>query len=629
MKWRKWLSVCIVCVWCVCASPIILAQDVIYDIFKQDVVAEIQANGDVKFTDTQYYNVEFVNGMLFDVEHTGTKLSNYRVGILEEGNSQVQYLTESYSGDPNTYQIDSRENMTTFKVYYPTQDKQVTLIYEYTLQNLVTNYQDTAVFVRKLTGSHTDFWRDVTGTVILPSEVTKKEDFRAWGYGVPDGTVELSVENKKSIVKLNAPNTPANQFVEVMALFPTSMTPNNTNVIEQAKRDAIIEAESARVEEDARQLQKQHAMQQLKNIAIGIIVPIAPLIAGIYYFRKYKSLNPNPIKLPYHIYELPEDITPAIMASAVLRSEPNEADFAATVVDLARKGFIELTEVQKKQRGLFSKGESSTIQVTRLEQHPPLETLQLHEQNVLKYLTMTSDSITLEQLEGLTRNSEPFRQSQYNRWRSFANYAQLQGERLSMPATYERGISQFLAITALIVAVALTIIALKSASISRSSHFTLIYGIVGGIATFVSLILFIMTLLRPIRSEKEDRMRQEWRGFANMLRDIGQFNMREIASLELWESYLVYAISLGVADKVMAALKFQYSASELDATRRMRHYAINPYLYTNLMNRSVTSTLNAARPMPQFSGNNKGGFGGGFSSGSAGGSGGGSGSSAF
>ena len=115
-----------------------------------------------------------------------------------------------------------------------------------------------------------------------------------------------------------------------------------------------------------------------------------------------------------------------------------------------------------------------------------------------------------------------------------------------------------------------------------------------------------------------------------MLNDIGNFNMREIGSLELWEEFLVYAISLGVADKVVEAMKMEFKPVELEQMRVGGGFYSNPYILTRGMNQSISNTIGSAQPRTtKYSGTNTGGFGGGFSGGSSGGSGGGSGAGGF
>lgn len=605
------------------------AQDVEFDITRQEIVGEVQADGAVKFIDKQFYDVQFMNGALFQLDHKGYHLGTYRVGIVDD-TGNIRYLVENASGDPETFQISTRDEITTFKVFYPSEHKQVTFVYEYTVEKLVTNYSDTAELNRQVVGSETNYWMDVTAKIILPGEVANKEDFRAWAHGAPQGTISLAVENGRSVVNVEVHNNPANQNVEIHTIFPTSMTPNNTNIVDEAKKAQIIEMEETLVKQDQENLARKQRNYQLRSLLAALAIPIMPLIALAYYIRTRRKLNPNPVKLPKHIYSLPADITPAVMASAVLRSEPNADDFAATVVDLARKGYIQLEEIRKEKRGLFGMGGSSTALITPVKSMPNLNKLQAHERHVLKYVTPTNEPITLESIDDIMQDKEGFRKMQYRLWEKFRDYASLMGEQLCQQATSQRLVSMMLSAVGMISSIILTVLAIMFAMEMRASSQISIYIAIGAAGFIVSFVVLLLAISKPIRTEQEDRMRQEWDGFANMLRDIGQFNLREIGSLALWEEYLVYAISLGVADKVLEAMKMTFSQAEFDELGAGRgYYYGNPYFISNTIRHSAASSVSVAQPPKQYTGTNSGGFGGGFSGGSSGGSGGGSGSGGF
>ena len=150
---------------------------------------------------------------------------------------------------------------------------------------------------------------------------------------------------------------------------------------------------------------------------------------------------------------------------------------------------------------------------------------------------------------------------------------------------------------------------------------------VAALLVTLALVGIILVSSRPIRTHEQDKMSKEWNGFKNMLEDIGNMNMREVASLPLWDEYLVYAVSLGVADKVLEAMNEQYGVEEIAELSMPSDIYLNYYLITSLMRTSVDQSIRSAAPQTSssggFKGDNSGGFGGGFSGGSFGGGGGG------
>lgn len=621
-------------------SATVRGQDISFTIPEQNIVAEIHPNGNVSFVDHQTYDVDYMNGALFSLDYSGYDVVDYEVGIVNEA-GEVEYLTEATTEASGTYEVEDRANENLrFKVYYPANDETVEFVYEYELEALVTNYSDTADLNRRF-GTN-DYTTDVTVKIILPGLVENPDDFRAWGYGAPQGKVSLIEEDGRSVVYATVPNRTSSQFVEVQTIFPLTMTPDNPNVIDEPMREEIINNSEAQVQIDREQYQSD---RQRTIVVVGIALlfpPLVALYATWYYFTQKRKLNPNPVKLPKHIYELPEDITPALMATAYFRTTATADDFAATVVDLARKGYFQLEEVPKEKRGLLSfGGDKTTVRVTRRSDTLRAADLLRHEQEALEFILPAGEStITLEELEQKTKKSSSFQKSQYNHWETFLSNTHVRGRQISKGAHSTRSKSQVFAIISLMapVVVTLLLVFLGTGSVIQwnvlGDSVNLLIGYVAAMLVTIiwAIVLLILTFNRPIRTAEEDYNRQMWQGFGNMLEDIGNFKMREIASLPLWESFLVYAISLGVADKVTKAMEMEFSAAELDSLGMGHGYYGNPYLMTSMMRHSVASSVGAATPSSSssgYSGSNTGGFGGGFSGGSSGGSGGGTSSGGF
>lgn len=613
-----------------CVLPInVNAQDVEYDLTRQEIIAQIGADGSVKFEDKQTYDVKYFNGVYFNLDRTGYEVRDYRVGILDPLSKQVEYLNENPIGSPGSYQLTQSSDFYKFKVFYPTRDEQVTFVFEYTLADLITNFSDTAELNRKIVGSNTDEYMDVSATIVLPGKVQNKDDFRAWGHGAPQGEVHLTDYEGKSAIRLEVPNNPPNQFVEVITIFPTALTPNNSNRRQVAKKEEIIERENGQVERDREAYASKLGWLRFITMSVGVLMPIAPLGVLFYYVTKKRELNPNPVKLPDHIYELPEDISPAIMATSVFRNTPTTDDLTATIVDLARKNFIRLTPITKEKRGLFSRGETTTVQIDPGRNFSKSKTLQKHEQYALSYILPKGVTTNLQQIEEDAAKDKHFAKQQYQLWTSFVNVAQVRGMQLKGSVS-----EQTLALALGIIGVVLIPfgIVIGTSMLLRTPYedYLGLFLMIGGGAFIASILLLIWMKFNPIRTADQERRIQEWTGFKNMLNDVGNFKMRDIASLELWEEFLVYAVSLGVADKVVDAMKIQFEPIELDNLQVGRGFYSNPYLFTRVMNHSVQNSVQISQPRTSsYSGTNSGGFGGGFSGGSSGGSGGGSGSGGF
>lgn len=128
-----------------------------------------------------------------------------------------------------------------------------------------------------------------------------------------------------------------------------------------------------------------------------------------------------------------------------------------------------------------------------------------------------------------------------------------------------------------------------------------------------------------IYTEKGVEITNQVRSFKKMLENIGNFKMRDIGELILWEDIMPYAVALGLSEKVLKQLRLEFSESELATSDLVVYQAL--YLNNSSSNNfehSFTSAFNAGSSISSDSGSS-----GGFSSGSSGGFGGGSGGGAF
>ena len=107
------------------------------------------------------------------------------------------------------------------------------------------------------------------------------------------------------------------------------------------------------------------------------------------------------------------------------------------------------------------------------------------------------------------------------------------------------------------------------------------------------------------------------RGFKKMLDEIGNFKMRDIGELILWEEIMPYAVALGVSKKVLKQLKLEF-ADEIDDTNLLfwgAFYSDGKDGFASNFSSSFDSGANlnssASGGSGVFSGGSSGGFGGG------------------
>ena len=144
-------------------------------------------------------------------------------------------------------------------------------------------------------------------------------------------------------------------------------------------------------------------------------------------------------------------------------------------------------------------------------------------------------------------------------------------------------------------------------------------------------ILLVLAILAVVYNKKKlsaytargAEVTNQVRGFKKMLDEIGNFKMRDIGELILWEEIMPYAVALGVSKKVLKQLKLEF-ADEIDDTNLLfwgTFYSDGKNGFASNFSSSFDSGANLNSSASGGSG--------GFSGGSSGGFGGGSGGGAF
>lgn len=608
-------------------SMVVQAEDANFAVTQQDIVAQVEASGSVSFVDTFTYDVKRLNEVTFDLNHEGNAIRNYRVGVRLEEEGEISYLSENYSASPNSFSAEQMTFGTRFRAYLPTEDATLQFVFEYTLDSLVTNYTDTANLNHQLANNQIDTTHDFSAKILLPGIANNQDHFQAWLHTAGQSDVFLSVENNRSVIHLTVKNHPANQAIETNVIFPASLTPNNLNRIEENMRAEIIEAEETLADAELQAFVKKRNRQLMLLLGSIVFGPLSVLAAYGYYFRSREKLNPHRKILPDTQANLPEPgITPAIMATSIYRSKPNADDFTATLLDLARKDFIEMTEVRKERRGVFGDGESSTIKISMDQEYAKglsgTTPLLQHERQVINYILtgiqaeaqankqeftqqlLADDTqqeqvvnwVTLEQMEERSKNDKEFRKLQQNNWKKFSDYAELNGSKRRGRRLPEASAAHMANIAAIFISLVMGILGIFVGAEVKAVGLITLAVIIFSVSFVASVYLLVIRKKRPIVTAEQDQRNQEWQAFSNMLMTEKDQMIRDQVDLTTWQEYLVYAMSLRAADDVLDYINDAFSQTDIQSLNLDSQLLTHPHLITGVLRQSISKTLSVIDP---------------------------------
>ena len=576
-----------------------------YEIESLDIVANIERDGSLEVEERVVYDIGKINGILYNIDALGYgKFSDLQIFYEDDG--EFKQARNNTAPSEGNFTVSVDDGLYQIKLYAPSQNERKEFIFRYNLTRGVTVYRDIAQLNRKMVGKD---WQNSIGnisvTVNLPENV-KKDDIYAFGHGPLTGNIEI-LDGKSVRYTLN--DYRPGEFLEVNLLFPknilTSFNPLLMKNKSALKEILDMEGKLAKEANDAR-----------KRAIIGFYLGRVVLVLAVAWwlflvvFIYLKNSKRYKVENEYGEYfrELPDDYSPSIAGTLVSRNlYPSGRELFAMLLDLVRKGHLKLEE-----------GEKTTTLILQESGKPLSE----EEKFILNwYIRELGDGekIVLESVEASIKGrggAKEFNRN-YERWRTIVYSDMLE----------------------------------KNLKMDKRDKFSTSLGIFTGIAYFIGggmlvvyfqselfilmillgFILLPYTFSRKRASLEKEKAISRWEAFKKFLVDYSNLEEAKLASIELWEHYFVYAVALGVAEKVAKGYSKIMSKKGEESTiiggRGYRNNSfMNMYLYSHAFRSMERNTSfvaqRAMESVARSSRSSARGRGGGFSGGSSGGGGG-------
>lgn len=583
-----------------------------YEIESLDIVANIERDGSLEVEERVIYDIGKINGILYNIDALGYgKFTDLQIFYEDDG--EFKQARNNTAPSEGNFTVSVDDGLYKIKLYAPSQNERKEFIFRYNLTRGVTVYRDIAQLNRKMVGKD---WQNSIGnisvTVNLPENV-KKDDIYAFGHGPLTGNIEI-LDGKSVRYTLN--DYRPGEFLEVNLLFPknilTSFNPLLMKNKSALKEILDMEGKLAKEANDAR-----------KRAIIGFYLGRVVLVLAVAWwlflvvFIYLKNSKRYKVENEYGEYfrELPDDYSPSIAGTLVSRNlYPSGRELFAMLLDLVRKGHLKLEE-----------GEKTTTLILQESGKPLSE----EEKFILNwYIRELGDGekIILESVEASIKGrggAKEFNRN-YERWRTIVYSDMLE----------------------------------KNLKMDKRDKFSTSLGIFTGIAYFIGggmlvvyfqselfilmillgFILLPYTFSRKRASLEKEKAISRWEAFKKFLVDYSNLEEAKLASIELWEHYFVYAVALGVAEKVAKGYSKIMSKKGEESTiiggRGYRNNSLmNMYLYSHAFRSMERNTSfvaqRAMESVARSSRSSARGRGGGFSGGSSGGGGGRSGGGVF
>ncbi|MBW9146656.1 DUF2207 domain-containing protein [Clostridium sp. CM027] len=608
-----------------------------YNLSRYAINVIVNKDGSANFEERLTYNFDGkFNGVTRDVDFSFTKgIKDKKVYVLENDNLKELQLNPGNSldatGKPGTYNFIEEGTLARLKLFEVSKNQEKTFVIKYKLIDAVTKYKDTAEFNRKIIDSR---WKtrldNIKIKITLPPGATK-EELKIFTHGPLIG--ESSILDNRT-VEFTVPTVSPGTFIETLVLFPINLVPGSSNVVDETALPRIManeatladEANKTR-EESRKEVQQQVEMQSQRKsvgnpLAIVLILLWFPIIYYI-YIKYDKEIKPNFYGKYYR--ELPGDYTPAEMSVLMSFGKVNTRDVMATLMDLARKKKLIISQNKITKKGFFNSKEIDKYVITLNEKAPSI-TLKTHEEFLISWFIGkigNGNYVALDEIKDYVKEkSEALEfKADYDKWNTLACEEAAKNDFFDQ--TCKKGIllGTLTGFSYLLIGIAVTL---------------LLFTPIAVVAIIQGVIMVIFSTLIKRRTAYGNEQHAMWQSFKNFLKDFSRLDKAEIPSIILWEHYLVYAISLGVAKEVIKQLPIVFSDEDLNNNNNLTYMYGASYGYFSGFGamfddtiHTVEGAISTAQSVASSENSSSSGGGGGFSGGSSGGGGGCGGGGAF
>ena len=573
----------------------------------------------------------FFHGMYRDIPlKRGESID--RIAVSEGGKPYARRgSTELGSiGEPATFNFVTSGKRVRVVWHFDASGEARTFTLSYRFRGVTKAYSDVADMNLRVWG---DQWAagldDLTASLRLPHPIPFGPSYRVWGH--PPWVHGVVTEHRLGTT-LRAVGVPAHQWVELRTVVPRSVLTSTAGaqVVAGPGLPAILAQERATTASYAHDRARlDDAKRHIgRTLLFLFLLGVGPALAVVFvtwlvfgrerktgYDREYEQ-------------EPPSDTPPALVPPLLRQiTTPGSNEFTATLFDLIRRGRYTSSPVttERKVWGGLRTEEIADLEVKIGKTDVALQPFE-------EPIAQVIDSVVGSEGRRLTEFRDRIQASRAENAKRFTTFKQRVGAAIRERKWYVSAGSGALALALVAFVVAAIVFLWVAISGWRSGAprwGDVVLAALGGCAIANAVIVGVaLTQVRlwRRRTKAGETEAERWDAFRRYLTDFPRLQEAPPTTLALWESFLVYGIAFGIAERVLQGAHLLMPQELHDQSSI---YWITPVGGGNLGNgptalaiADLSSGFGSALTPPSSSSS---GFGGGFSGGGGGGSGGGGG----
>ncbi len=459
-----------------------------------------------------------------------------------------------------------------------------TVVYEiqYEMNNAALRYGDSSeLYLAMYSGETTKYLNSFKGQILFPNETMPRVgNYDAYTYGTNShefdfiesdtanpGYHTFSFDLDESQLQFRA----YNEYIEFALISfgeDKHKFTNYASVNDYYNDNMLTKTRNA-------QSSYENLPETFKIVKIFVFIVLNIITLFILYrtFTKKKRVNKKytfykPEEEMLYYRDIPSDLDPNFAAALVFckhkSKEKIEDGYAAIMLSLAHKGYIELDKI-KNERSWDSNNVKIVVKFNPTSQDLNSENLA----PAIKPLTTTEEqyfNLIVRHSHGVEISMNSFQEKismDYQNTDSFVKSVNGLVTRIGVTKKYfqnnnYRKPKEELRSQAIIYAILGTLIIIFGNSISFATRLDLAFGsiFVFGFGLIISaLYLYKISKKAILLTQFGENEYAKWRALYNFLNSETLMKEKTVIELALWEQYLIYATAFGISEKVIKALE--------------------------------------------------------------------------
>ena len=479
---------------------------------RRDAVIDILSNGDVHFVET--WEVDFQGAHDFTVAFRSIPMDK-ATGIVDWGVREAgrDYAPSQFGEDPHTFVLSSPGNEEKITWYFPeTRNAVRTFELSYTVQGSLGIYDDRDRF----------FWKFI-------------ESDRGYLIASSNVIVRLPAEFQGEILEI-ASFENGQEIQSGVASSGREVQFQHGSASDGQEWEIGVSFSSGYVSAEPQEWQRQEDARGLIMLA-GIVVSFVLFVGGLlllYLIWYMLGRDQSPGVVADYYPQPPEPLSPAV-AGTLLDEQAEMRDVLAALVDLARRGYLEI--VEEEQAGFGKKGDFELVKLLPVD-----KTLASYEKELMKAVFHNQKKRNLSALRNKFYKDLPDIQN--------AIYAETV-EKGYFSASPNKVRQRYAGLGFAMTAVVGLLVFCVFSALEQFS-FLAICGATGLLSFPVGLM--IISRWMPRKTQLGAQSAAKWAGFKRYLENIHKYTDLEQAQ-DLFETYLPFAIAFGLEKSYLGAFE--------------------------------------------------------------------------